>query len=52
MATQEMYEQMARWSKFKRRHEANVFNALFYDKENVTEEEINSIISEVATFFN
>ena len=35
-----------------RRHEANVFNAIFYDKEEVTEDDIQRIITDVATFFN
>lgn len=34
-----------------RRHEANVFNAIFYDKEEVTEDDIQRIIADVAVFF-
>lgn len=52
MATQEMYEQMEQWRKFLRRHECNIFDALFYDKEEVTEEEIIVIVNKVAAFFN
>lgn len=35
-----------------RRHEANVFNAIFYDKEEVTEDDIQRIIADVAAFFD
>ena len=37
--------------KYMRRHEANVFNAIFYDKEEVTEDDIQRIIADVAAFF-
>lgn len=40
------------WMKFRRRHEANVFNAIFYDKEEVTEDDIQRIIADVAMFFD
>lgn len=40
------------WMKFRRRHEANVFNAIFYDKEEVTEDDILRIIADVAMFFD
>lgn len=40
------------WMKFHRRREANVFNAIFYDKEEVTEDDIVRIIADVATFFD
>ena len=40
------------WMKYTRRHEANVFNAIFYDKEEVTEDDIRGIIADVATFFD
>lgn len=40
------------WMKYMRRHEANVFNAIFYDKEDVTEDDIQCIIADVAAFFN
>lgn len=40
------------WMKFRRRHEANVFNAIFYDKEDVTEDDIQHIIADVASFFD
>jgi len=40
------------WMKYMRRHEANVFNAIFYDKEEVTEDDICHIITDVATFFD
>lgn len=38
--------------KYMRRHEANVFNAIFYDKEEVTEDDIQRIIADVAAFFD
>ena len=38
--------------KYMRRHEANVFNAFFYDKEDVMEDDIHSIIADVAAFFD
>ena len=31
MVTQEVYEHMAEWWKFQRRHECNLFEALFKD---------------------
>ena len=40
------------WMKYMRRHEANVFNAIFYDKEEVTEDDIQRIIADVAKFFD
>lgn len=40
------------WMKYSRRHEANVFNAIFYDKEDVTEDDIQRIIANVAAFFD
>ena len=40
------------WMKYMRRHEANVFNAIFYDKEEVTEDDIQRIIADVASFFS
>lgn len=45
------YETIA-WMKYIRRHEANVFNALFHDVEAVTEEDVCAIIRNVALFFN
>lgn len=40
------------WMKYMRRHEANVFNAIFYDKEEVTEDDVRCIIADVASFFD
>lgn len=40
------------WMKYLRRHEANVFNAIFYDKEAVGEVELETIIRNVALFFD
>ena len=47
-----MYKHIAEWRKYLRRHECNVFDALFYDKEDVTEEDVQSIVIKVAEFFN
>lgn len=52
MVTQEEYEQMSEWWKFQRRHECNIFEALFKDREYVTEEDIVAIVTKVAEFFN
>lgn len=41
-----------KWWKYIRRHEANIFNALFYDKEPVTDEDIHVIVSDIAQFFD
>ena len=45
-----MYKHIAEWRKFLRRHECNVFDALFYDKEDITEEDVKSIVTKVAAF--
>lgn len=52
MVTQEVYEHMAELWKFQRRHECNLFEALFKDREDVTEEDIVAIVANVAEFFN
>lgn len=46
------YEAMNKWMKFRRRHEANIFNAIFLDKEKVTDEDIASFVTDITTFFN
>lgn len=46
------YEAINKWMKFRRRHEENVFNAIFYDQENVTDADITSLVTNVTTFFN
>ncbi|WP_300761898.1 hypothetical protein [uncultured Parabacteroides sp.] len=43
---------MNKWMKHTRRHEANIFNALFYDQEAVNEEAVHTILSRVASFFD
>lgn len=45
------YDHM-QWMKFMRRHESNIFNAFFFDNENITEEDLNTIISDIARFFD
>ncbi len=52
MTRQEMYKHMAEWAQFQRRHEANVFNALFYDKESISGEDIVDIVRGIAKFFD
>lgn len=52
MLTQEDYEHMAEWWNFQRRHECNLFEALFKDREDVSEEDIVAIVTNVAEFFN
>lgn len=52
MEAAEMYKHIAEWRKFLRRHECNVFDALFYDKDDITEEDVKSIVTKVAAFFN
>mgnify|MGYP000190743881 CR=1 FL=1 len=46
------YEAMNKWMKFMRRHEANIFNAIFYDKEEVADEDIISFVTDITSFFN
>lgn len=46
------YDSMNKWMKHMRRHEANIFNALFYDQEKVTDEDISLLVTNVTTFFN
>lgn len=46
------YNELNKWMKYTRRHEANIFNALFYDQEIVNEESVNKILSRVASFFD
>lgn len=42
----------AQWFKFLRRHEANVFNALFTDRELITEQDIDKRVKRTALFFD
>lgn len=46
------YSAMNKWMKHTRRHEANIFNALFYDRETVDEEAVHTMLSRVASFFD
>ncbi len=52
MTQQEMYKHMAEWAQFQRRHKANVFNAFFYDKESISEEDIEGVVEGIAKFFD
>ena len=48
-----MYEyDSIEWMKHTRRHTANVFNALFFDQESIGDDDIVSIIADVADFFS
>ena len=49
---QELYAHMAEWRKFLRRHEDNVFNGLFFDKEDITPEEVDKFVYDTAMFFD
>ena len=42
---------MQRWLAYIRRHNANVFDVFFKDKEDIADEDIVAIIEDVATFF-
>lgn len=48
----ELYEHINTWAKFLRRDEDNIFNALFFDKEDVTEEDVACFVKEAAEFFD
>lgn len=45
------YEEIAQWCAYIRRHNANIFDVFFKDKENISDEEIVEIIEDVALFF-
>ena len=52
MTEKELYDNMREWRAFLRRHNANIFDALFKDIDySLKEEYLNSIISDVAGFF-
>lgn len=52
MAQEELYRHIEEWQKFLRRHENNVFNALFRDIENLSHAEIDELVRETAFFFD
>ncbi len=45
------YDDMQRWFAYLRRHDANIFDVFFKDKENISDEDIVAIIEDVAKFF-
>lgn len=47
----DIYEHMAQWRAFIRRHDANVFDVFFFDKEQLSEDDITAVIEKVAGFF-
>ena len=52
MTQEELFEHMREWNAFVRRHNANIFDVMFKDVDySLKDEELNSIISDVALFF-
>ena len=45
------YDDMQRWFAYLRRHNANIFDVFFKDKENITDDDIVAAIGKVAKFF-
>lgn len=45
MVTQDVYEHKTEWWNFQRRHECNLFETLFKDREDVTEGDIVAIVA-------
>lgn len=45
------YDDMQRWFAYLRRHNANIFDVFFKDKENISDEDIVAIIEDVAKFY-
>lgn len=45
------YEEMQRWFAYLRKHNANIFDVFFKDKDNISDDDIVSTIKDVATFF-
>jgi len=45
------HEDMQKWFTYLRRHNANIFDVFFKDKENISDEDIVVIIGDVAKFF-
>lgn len=45
------YDDMQRWFAYLRRHNANIFDVFFKDKENITDDDIVATIGKVAKFF-
>ena len=47
----EEYDHML-WMKIRRRHESNFFNAFFFDEEDIAEDDIDNIISDIACYLD
>ena len=45
------YEDTARWLAYLRRHNANIFDVFFKDKDNISDDDIAATIKDVASFF-
>ncbi len=45
------YEEMQRWFAYLRKHNANIFDVFFKDKDNISDDDIVITIKDVATFF-
>lgn len=52
LTRQKLFAKMSIWNKFIRRHEDNIFNALFFDKEDFCAEEIDGFVHDTAMFFD
>lgn len=46
------YDDMQKWFAYQRRHNANVFDVFFKDKENISDENIMNVIKDVVKFFD
>lgn len=46
------YDDMQKWLAYTRRHNANIFDVFFKDKENISDKDIVSTIKDVAEFFS
>ncbi len=45
------YKDTEKWLAYLRRHDANIFDVFFKDKDNISDDDVIAIIREVATFF-
>lgn len=45
------YEEMQRWFAYLRKHNANIFDVFFKDKDNISDDDIVTTIKDVASFF-
>lgn len=52
LSQQEHFDHMSKWQKYVRRHKDNVFNAIFFDKEDFSIEEIEGFVHDTAMYFD